>query len=70
MMKDKSIKPIDKNTIIFARPNGYAYHIDRNCKMLQGSQFEHYGYVQIKIGDIKKRDLFPCPACAIFRRGE
>lgn len=65
---NKIFQPITKDTIIYARPAGGHYHLDRNCKMLQGYQFENYGYAQINKADIKRRKLNPCPACAIMRR--
>ncbi len=69
---DESLKPITKDTIIFARPDGWHYHLDRNCEMLQGSQFERLGYIRILQDEIEGLDLFPCPSCAIkeeFKRG-
>lgn len=67
-MKYHNLKPITKDTIIYARPNGWAFHLDRNCIMLSGSQFKDYGYVQIKKADIERRKLAPC-ACA-YKEGK
>ncbi len=66
-MVDK-LKPILDSTVIYARPDGRHYHIDRKCCMLQGSDFETYGYVQIAREDIRKRKLNPC-ACSYKNDG-
>lgn len=57
------LKPIDENTVIYARPNGGHYHLSRGCIMLSDSDYEVLGYVEIKKADIKKRKLYPC-VCA------
>ncbi len=59
-------KPIDDKTVIYARPNGWHYHLDKNCKMMGDGDFEKYGYVQIKKSEIKKRHLLAC-LCAYDR---
>jgi hypothetical protein len=53
------LKPIDDTTVIYARPWGRHYHIDKDCPMLQGGDFERLGYTIIKKADIKKRRLNP-----------
>ncbi|KKM76009.1 hypothetical protein LCGC14_1384450 [marine sediment metagenome] len=57
------LKPILESTVIYARPGGLRYHLDRQCQMLQGGDFERLGYVQVTKEAIKKRKLNPC-VCA------
>lgn len=59
-MPEPKLIPITKDTVIFARPDGWNYHLDRNCSMLQGGDFERLGYVTIKQEEVKKRHLRPC----------
>lgn len=54
------LKPINADTVIYARPNGWHYHLDRECPMLSGDDFERLKYEVIKQKDIKKRGLRPC----------
>jgi hypothetical protein len=62
------LRKIDENTILYVRPDGYHYHLDRQCKMLIDYQLEHDKDVQdkdlqVSLKDMKKRKLIPCP-CA------
>lgn len=50
-------------TKIYARQGGWHYHLDRECIMLGGSDFEKFGYKEISKSDIVRRRLNPC-ACA------
>lgn len=52
----------------FARPDGWHYHVDRNCPMLAGGDFERFGYKEITMKEAKKRKLRPC-ACADKKHG-
>lgn len=54
------LKPIDDSTIIYARPDGWHYHLNRQCSMLQGEDFERLRYIEINKSEIKKRRLNPC----------
>jgi len=54
------LKPITEDTPIYARPGGLCYHLERNCQMLQGGDFERLKYRQITQRDIKLRYLNPC----------
>lgn len=47
---------------LYARPDGWHYHTDRNCPMLAGGEFERLGYKEITLKQAKKRRLNPC-AC-------
>lgn len=47
----------------YARSNGRHYHVSLECPMLNGGQFEHYGYKEVSQREIKKHKLWPCP-CA------
>jgi hypothetical protein len=62
-MRSSRLISITDSTIIYARPDGGHYHLNRNCPMLQGNQFKYYGYTEIKKLDIKKRKLRPCICC-------
>lgn len=62
-MSKIALKPLTESSTIYARPNGWAYHLDRNCTMLEGGQFEHYQYTKITPEDINHRHLVPC-VCA------
>jgi len=55
-------------TKLYARPEGWHYHTDRNCSMLAGGDFERLGYVEITLKEAKKRKLRPC-ACADKKHG-
>lgn len=57
------LKPTNKDTTIYARPDGWHYHLDRNCSMLQGGDFERLGYITITLKAIKRRHLNPCICC-------
>ncbi len=58
------LKMLNGKTLIYARPKGSHFHLDRNCTMLQGlGGFEKQGYVSITIKAITKRKLRPC-VCA------
>ena len=57
------LKPINADTVIYARQEGWHYHLDRNCPMLSGGDFERLKYEIISPKRIKKRGLNPCPAC-------
>ncbi len=50
----------DGVTKLYARPGGWHYHLDRECPMLQGGDFEKLNYGEINAGDITKRHLNPC----------
>ncbi len=65
---NKIYKPIDGETIIFARPDGWHYHLDKNCPMLQGGDFERLKYTRITRVELAKRKLWACPGCAIFKK--
>ena len=62
-MKRVSPKIITDSTIIYARLNGYCYHLNRHCVMLRDGAFERYGYRQITQEDVKSQGLNPC-VCA------
>lgn len=69
MVREHKLKHIIGGvTKIYARPDGWHYHLDRECSMLQGSDFEKLGYKEISIGDIVKRRLNPC-GCAYVNFG-
>jgi hypothetical protein len=55
--------PVNDKTLIYARPEGWHYHLNRDCVMLSGGQFENYKYTTITPKDIRKRHLSPC-VCA------
>jgi hypothetical protein len=55
--------PVNEKTLIYARPNGMSYHLNRKCIMLVSGQFENYKYTTITPKDISKRHLLPC-VCA------
>ena len=55
---------LDAAEHVYARPGGWHYHIDRNCIMLSGDDFEELNYTEIQKGDVAKRELCPCPGCA------
>ena len=62
-MKNK-LKPVtETGVIIYARPGGWHYHLDRECSMLQGGDFGKLNYKEIKARDITKRHLNPCLCC-------
>jgi hypothetical protein len=58
-MKHKLIPLTDKGKI-YARPGGRHYHLNRECPMLQGGDFERLGYIRITMAEVKKRKLNPC----------
>ncbi len=53
---------------LYTREGGGHYHIDRNCKMLQGGDFERLGYSLINERNISRKHLRPCPFCAQQQR--
>lgn len=53
------LKPLTDTTIIYARPSGWHYHLDKNCPMLQGD-LGRLGYIIIPAKDIERRNLSPC----------
>jgi len=64
MGREHKLKQITNGvTKIYARPDGWHYHLDKGCPMLQGGDFDKLGYKEIKVSDITKRHLNPCPCC-------
>lgn len=57
------LKTINENTTVYARPDGWHFHLDRNCPMLIDNDFEKMGYIGIKASEIKERRLSPCECC-------
>lgn len=55
------IKAVDKYSNIFARHNGCHYHLSRNCGLVKSDPEE---YARISFGELQRRHLIPCPACA------
>lgn len=53
-----------KQSIIYARPNGGHYHLNKDCTMLKGGDYERLGYKEISREDIKEFKLNPC-VCAL-----
>lgn len=49
---------------VYARPHGWHYHLNKECIMLQGGDFERMHYAEIQKTEIGKLKLNPCPACA------
>ena len=70
MRREDKLKPItDGETKVYARQGGWHYHLDRECPMLKGGDFEKLGYKEIReklgykeisVSDIAKRKLNPC----------
>lgn len=44
---------------LYARPDGWHYHTDRNCLMLASEEYERLGYTEITMKEAKKRKLRP-----------
>jgi len=63
------LKIIDKETLIYARPDGSHFHLDRQCNMLQNGDYERLEYTIIDESQIKERKLYPC-ACAYQPRNK
>ncbi len=69
-MRKPKLKPIIKDeTKIYARTDGWHYHLGEECKMLAGGDFVRLGYVEISEADIVKRKLNPCLCEYIKIRG-
>ena len=65
-----NLKPIIKGeTKIYARPDGWHYHLDKECPMLSGGDFVRLGYEEISETDIATRKLNPC-SCAYLKLRE
>lgn len=58
-MRRNLLVPIEEAEHIYARLDGRHYHLSRECMMLSGD-FERLGYEEIKVGDVKRRQLRPC----------
>jgi len=57
------LKPINVDTVIYARPTGWYYHLDRNCPVIIGYKFDQYNYSVVPPNYIEKFHLIPC-TCA------
>ncbi len=66
-MSRSGLLPISDDTEIYARPDGWHYHLSAKCPMLTGGDFERLHYKLISKDDIKTRGLSPC-ACAYKSR--
>jgi hypothetical protein len=51
--------PLSDDTIIYARPDGGHYHMNKDCPTLRGD-FDKLGYVQTTLTKVKERHLIPC----------
>jgi hypothetical protein len=60
--------PLEEAPVIYARPEGWHYHLDRDCTMLQGSQFKRHAYREVPAAIVRRRSLVPC-GCA-YRKEE
>lgn len=64
-----TIKSINENSILYAKPDGYFYHTEGGCIRLSDSFCASQGYQQIQISDIEKLKLSACPICAVEKIG-
>jgi hypothetical protein len=59
-------KTIDGKSILYAKPNGFFYHIDAKCARLNAiSQFGNLQNRVISYNDVVNLKLLACPICAI-----
>lgn len=61
--------PLEEAKVIYARPNGWHYHLDRDCAMLRGSQFKRHAYREVPAAIVRRRRLIPC-GCAYRKKEE
>jgi hypothetical protein len=60
---ERKLTPLTDESVIYTRPDGWHYHLSRECPMLQGGDFKRLGYRQIKATEVRTRRLNPCVCC-------
>lgn len=58
-----SLKALDEKSKVYARPDGWHYHLRKDCPMLQGGDFMRLKYADIRTEGLFKRRLTPCACC-------
>jgi hypothetical protein len=59
MTEEHLLIALTDDSVIYARPDGWHYHLRRDCPMLEGD-FERFGYTTITKAEVEKRRLWPC----------